>query len=347
MSPTALSPATRQCGVFPGVTSFSLTVDDRCTPLFTVELLHPCYMEDRYQPHVDRRITGGAAKVAIEIATARRRANYDFLVTDRDIINFYQNQYDESTRLTHGPGDIELLRTLDVLTRFLPSETSAVLDVGGGAGVYADWLANQGHDVSLIDPVPRHVETANKIAPGPGSITASIGDARSIEAQDDSFDVVLMLGPLYHLPEPSDRIAAWAEAKRVCRPGGLIAAAVISRFASFHDMLTRHKLTEPGILEMVTTDLETGQHRNPAMVDGLFTTAYLHHPDEISREATAAGVEIKHIIGVEGLASYAEDLPNQLADETTRTAILDMLRKTEEEASIVGASNHILAIAAA
>ncbi len=262
-----------------------------------------------------------------------------------DIVDFYQDRYDESSRLTATKNQIEFLRTVDVLSRFLPAEPVRVLDVGGGAGVYATWLAERGHDVTLVDPVQRHIDAASRLEPRAGSVSAKLGDARSLDEPDDSFDAVLMLGPLYHLPNRSDRVAAWADAKRVCRPGGAIVAAVISRFASFHDMLLRDKLTEPGIADIVAADLECGQHRNPDKLDGLFTTAYFHHPDEIASEAKSAGVKVDHVIGIEGLAGFANDLHTHLDDAEVRCLVLDFLRGLEEEPSIIGASNHILAIA--
>lgn len=266
-------------------------------------------------------------------------------MTADDVTDFYQNRYDESERLTQAKNQIEFLRTVDVLKRFLPAAGQGVLDVGGGAGAYAEWLANRGAAVTLIDPVERHIEAAAAIKPRRGSIIAKLGDARSLGEPDDSVDAVLMLGPLYHLADRDDRVAAWAEAKRVCRPGGLILASVISRFASFHDMLMRNKLTDQGVLEIVSDDLATGQHRNPAKIEGLFTTAYFHHPAEIAGEALSAGLEVDHVIGVEGMAGFVHDIHERLADDAKREVVLNMLRRIEEDDSIIGVSNHILAIA--
>lgn len=260
-----------------------------------------------------------------------------------EIVDFYQTSYDESARLTKSKNEIEFLRTIDVLTRFLRAGTLRVLDIGGGAGVYAGWLAEQGHEVVLIDPVQRHVDAASHLESG--SVSARLGDAQSIDEADNSFDAVLMLGPLYHLPERADRVEAWSEARRVCRDGGQIFAAVISRFASLHDMLIRNKLHQPGIAAIVAADLRNGQHRNPDKVEGLFTTAYFHHPDEIVSEAASAGVEVGHVIGIEGMAGYANGLHERLVDAEDRKVLLDLLRGIEQDRTIIGLSNHIMAIA--
>jgi ubiquinone/menaquinone biosynthesis C-methylase UbiE len=108
-----------------------------------------------------------------------------------------------------------------VLRRVLPAPPARVVDVGGGSGVHAEWLAADGHVVELVDPVPLHVEQASRV---PG-VTARHGDARDLPMPGASADAVLLLGPLYHLVEREDRVRALREAARVVRPGGVVAAA--------------------------------------------------------------------------------------------------------------------------
>ena len=106
-----------------------------------------------------------------------------------------------------------------------------------GPGAYAFWLAEKLYNVHFMDVVPLHVEQA-KAADNDG-ILASIqqGDARSLDFEPDSMDAVLLLGPLYHLPEQSDRIRALKQSRRVLKKGGLAFCAVISRFAPLLDGL--------------------------------------------------------------------------------------------------------------
>jgi SAM-dependent methyltransferase len=142
-----------------------------------------------------------------------------------DIRRFYQAGL-EAGRLLEGSGVIELARTQDILERHLPPPPARVLDVGGGTGVYARWLAGRGYDVHLVDPSPRHVEEA-QAHEGPSLARVAIGDARRLDDADGSADAVLLLGPLYHLVEKDDRLRALAEARRVVRPGGVVVAAAI------------------------------------------------------------------------------------------------------------------------
>src|SRR5262245_18684569 len=117
----------------------------------------------------------------------------------------------ERDRLAPGVGRLALARTQELLERHLPPPPAVVADVGGGPGVYACWLAGLGYEVHLTDPVPLHIaqaEEASRARPGSQIASFTLGDARTLTHQDDSTDAVLLLGPLYHLTERGDRVAA-------------------------------------------------------------------------------------------------------------------------------------------
>ena len=160
---------------------------------------------------------------------------------------------------------------------------------------------------------------------------------------------MLLLGPLYHLTERADRVGALREAFRVARPGGLVVAAAISRFASLFDGLARGMLADARFREIVGRDLTTGQHRNPDRVPGWFTTAYFHHPDELEAEAAEAGGEIVELAGVEGLAAWLPQLEAQWSehwsDAAMRDVILDAARSVAREPTLRGLSAHMVLVA--
>lgn len=167
--------------------------------------------------------------------------------TQPEIRHHYEVEIAEAERLVRGAGQLEYVRTQEIVRRHLPPGPLHILDVGGGAGVHAEWLADDGHSVHLIDPMPHHVEAALGLARPDRRITATIGDARDLDVVDDSADAVLLLGPLYHLTGRTDRVKALAEARRVVRPGGLVIAAAISRFASLLDGLSSEFLFDPAV----------------------------------------------------------------------------------------------------
>jgi SAM-dependent methyltransferase len=271
-------------------------------------------------------------------------------VSDEDEIRGYYELGKEAGRLTDW-GRLEFLRTTELLARFLPPPPAVVIDVGGAAGAYALPLAEQGYEVHLVDPVALHIEQARVAAASVASTplaSAEVGDARHLPQADTSVDVVLMLGPLYHLTAAHDRRRALAEARRVLRPGGLLVAVAISRFASTLDGLCCGFLAEPGFEALVERDVAEGQHRNPEHRPHWFTTAYLHRPDELEAEVDAAGLEVRALLAIEGpVGALAEAgaLDPWLDDDTRRGLLLRAIRRVEAEPSLLGASPHVLAVA--
>jgi SAM-dependent methyltransferase len=254
-----------------------------------------------------------------------------------EILDHYGKRI-ERDRLAGGYSRIELVRTKELLERFLPAAPGSVLDVGGGPGAYAAWLAERGYRVHLVDPVPLHIEQAA----ARGGFTAALGDARRLDEGDSTYDAVLLLGPLYHLTERAERVGALAEARRVLRPGGIVAAAAISRFASLLDGLKYDRLGDPAFRAIVERDLAEGQHRNPDRRPEWFTTAYFHRPEELEGELAEAGLATEGTFGVEGPGWL---LRNLWDDERQRESVLFAARAVERDPGLVGLSAHLLAIA--
>jgi ubiquinone/menaquinone biosynthesis C-methylase UbiE len=250
----------------------------------------------------------------------------------------------EQDRLVGGLAELELVRTREILRRHLPPPPRRILDVGGGTGVHAAWLLQDGYRVHLVDITPGHVDEARAALGGRG-LTAEVGDARHLAAPDGGFDAVLVLGPLYHLVERADRLAALREARRVVKPAGLVAVAAISRFASLIDGLARGFLFEPEFHQIVRRDLADGRHANPDNRPHWFTTAFFHHPDQLREEITAAGLEVVDVLGVEGIAGWLPQLDAHWGLDADREAILEATRLIEAEPTLLGVSAHLLAIA--
>ena len=258
-----------------------------------------------------------------------------------EIVAHYQ-VYNESDRLTND-NRLEFLRTTEIIERVILPPPAVVIDIGGGTGIYATWLAHQGYRVHLLDLVPRHVDAVRQNAELE-QVTAQIADARRLPLEEASADAVLLLGPLYHLVERHDRIAALREAHRVLRPGGTLLAAGISRYASVIDGFASGLLADPAFREIVDRDLIDGQHRNPTRHPSYFTTAFFHHPDELRAEMVDAGFVNPEILPVEGIGWAVPDLAQALDDVEKRERLLNFLRRIETEPTLLGASPHLLGI---
>src|SRR5215213_10347328 len=234
------------------------------------------------------RLSGGEAKTI-----SRRRKS------EAEMLAHYEQGVERERLLRGGAGRLEYLRTRELLARYLPPAPATVLDVGGGAGVYALPLAREGYWVHLIDPVGLHVDQAREASAlqrDAPLASAEVGDARRLAWDDDCVEAVLLLGPLYHLSSREERLRALREAYRIIRPGGVIAAAAISRFASTYDGLLRGFLEDPGFEEIVERDVREGQHRNPTGRAEWFTTAYFHHPEELRDEVIEVGFRVEALV---------------------------------------------------
>ncbi|MBV1948184.1 bifunctional 2-polyprenyl-6-hydroxyphenol methylase/3-demethylubiquinol 3-O-methyltransferase UbiG [Streptomyces sp. BV129] len=254
------------------------------------------------------------------------------------VMRFYGETVNEDDRLrTSADGRMELARTQELLRRFLPPAPARVLDVGGGTGIHAEWLVKDGYDVTLVDPVPRHVETASAVCP------AVVGDARDLSEPDDSFDVVQLLGPLYHLPNPEDRRTALGEAQRVVKPGGLVVAAAINRYASLFEHVTYAHLHKERIRDSVSKILET------AVYDGVrgFTLSYFHRAEELASELLTSGLTDVQVFGIEGpawsLVKAAEQQSGEGPTDELIASAMEAARMAEPYPELLAASSHLLA----
>jgi SAM-dependent methyltransferase len=194
----------------------------------------------------------------------------------------------------------------------------------------------------VVDPVDLHVSDAGATH----QVTAVLGDARALPFAADSVDAVLLLGPLYHLVEAADRERAWREAARVVRPGGPVVAATISRFASLFDGLSKGTFDDDRFGPMIDRALTDGVHRNDHQVEAWFTTAFFHHPDQLGHEPANAGLTVDRVVAVETpLWTHDPRVDEYLADPRRAARLLAILRRIEDEPSLLGASSHQLTIA--
>lgn len=256
---------------------------------------------------------------------------------DPEVLAYYEEGREQARLLTSCR--LEFIRTQELLGRFLPQPPALIVDVGGGAGAHAIALQQRGYEVNLVDPVALHVEQARNA----GVNYAAVGDARHLPLDDGTADAVLMLGPLYHLIERKDRVAALREARRVVGYGPVL-AVVSSRFASTYDGLVGGFLADSHFEEMVERDLAAGIHLNPDRQPGWFTTAYFHRLEEVASEFVDAGLAVDAILAVEGPAVALADVDQWLDDPSRREPLLRAIRRVEQEPALIGASAHILVV---
>lgn len=263
----------------------------------------------------------------------------------QEIVSFYRDNPDED-RLSRGWGALEFARSKEILLRHLGEGRRTILDVGGGTGVYSEWLGEMGHETHLVDITPSHVEFAR--AKRTLIASTAVGDARRLEWPDASVDAVLELGPLYHLVDAGDRALALEEARRVLRPGGIAFVAAICRFAPLLASLVDGFFDDLAFHEALLRDLKDGQHRNPTGDPRRFTTAYFHRPEALVAEMRGAGFGGIECLAVEGpcwVACGSEAKFDECwSNAGRRERLLQLARIVERDPMALASSPHILGI---
>lgn len=255
----------------------------------------------------------------------------------------------EWTRLESPSGALEFAVNTALMDAHLPPKCR-VLDIGGGPGRYARWLAERGCEVVLADLSPSLLDVArDRLAESPAAaqrVEVVEADARDLSAwASDSFDAALSLGPFYHLPQAEDRDRAAIELHRVVRPGGVVFAAWMPRQAFFRRTVAipeeRHRMREP---EWVRALLETGAFHND--VAGRFSHGYGAMPQEIEGFFEAREFETIGLFASEGLGAGIETALAKIRDqdESAYRAILGEIVEAADDPSLFGLSTHLLYI---
>lgn len=254
---------------------------------------------------------------------------------DARIQRYYSAVFDEADRLVGrtAQGALEFIRTQELVTeRIAPA--SRIVDIGGATGIHAAPLAAKGHTVVLLDPVEAQVEKARTH----GTFHAQVGDARHLDFEDDSFDVALLFGPLYHLHDAGDRRQALTEAARVVRAGGWVFAAAIPRFMRHAHVTLAEDIPSPYPVEWVQL-LENGT----PPPSGRFPAGHFHTGEELAAELSVAGLLDIEVHAVEGPAGLAlEQIQGQ--DHELVEAALAIVRRTGSMPGIRDLTNHMMGI---
>jgi SAM-dependent methyltransferase len=261
---------------------------------------------------------------------------------DKSILDFYTHS-SEDTRLQVGLGPLELERNKALIARYLPDAPCRIADVGGGTGHYAHWLASLGHRVTLIDPVPRHIELARrKAARARRTFDCQLGEARHLPLAKGAVDVVILHGPLYHLQDAEERQRALYEAQRVLCAGGVVLGFAITHAASVLAALQTGMLHTPEVYRMCLQTLATGEHYPPPGLAGLLPPSYFHRPAFLRQEFEATGFTVTDVVAVEGVAWLDQRYFESWAHPDKRQRLLDLVHQTESDPDLLALSPHIM-----
>jgi S-adenosylmethionine-dependent methyltransferase len=259
-----------------------------------------------------------------------------------DIRQFYDDSVaKEDTRLERH--QLEHDMTWRYLDKYLPRR-GKILEIGCATGAYTIPLAKRGFNVTAVDFASKEVELCKKKAKEErleGKVSCLVADARDLSAvSGDDYDVVLLMGPLYHLILEEDRKTVIQQAFRHLKKGGLVFSTFISRYGIWNDIISRL----PHYIELrkdVHSVIFEGKDAELAYQKGNFR-GYFTAPEEIRPLHEQAGFKTLTFAGIE--TAGVRDEPYNSLKGKRREMWLDLLFSISIQPSIIGASNHILYI---
>ncbi len=246
-------------------------------------------------------------------------------------IERHYNKHPEDLRLLRRHGIVEFETTMHHLHRFLHPGVH-LLDIGAGTGRYTSALMKQGYEVKAVELVKRNIDVFLKREPNADVVQ---GDARSMPfLPDDSADITLLLGPLYHLIGDEEKLKALSEAKRVTKPGGLIFVAyLMNEYSILSYCFDEDRIG--GLMERGAVDED---FHIQASADELYDYVRLEDIDRLDHEA---GLERVTIFSPDGPADYMRTRLNQMSDDTF-ARFIDYQKRVSERSDLMGAGSHVV-----
>ncbi len=256
-------------------------------------------------------------------------------------LELYYNKFNEEKRLDSRHGQVEFITTMKYIHKYLEKlaeEKSVgeitILDIGAATGRYSVPLAEEGYDVTAVEPVKHNL---SRLKAKGSSVKAYQGNALRLKRfEDNSFDVVLLFGPMYHLKSWEEKVQALREAKRVAKTGGIIFVAYIMNEYSVITYAFKEKHIKEGIKEgMLDASFHCTEKAN-----ALYSFVRTEDIEALNQEA---GIVRREIIAADGAANFIRPVLNAL-DEEEFTYFMEYHLATCERADLLGASGHLVDI---
>lgn len=255
-----------------------------------------------------------------------------------DYINEYYNNYDEEGRLLSRHGQVEFLTTMKYIKECLSEMPDPkILEIGAGTGRYSVTLAKEGYPVTAVELVPHNLEILISKLDGTENITAVQGNALDLsDIPDNTFNLTLLLGPMYHLYTFEDKLKALSEAVRVTKEGGYI--------------LVAYCMNEPTILQFGFRDNNLSYiFENNMLLDGWHCKSEPKEVFELVRTEDIAALDEKlpveriKLVATDGATRYNDELVDSMDDFTFKKWMEYHFAICERQ-DLIGASNHTLDI---
>lgn len=255
-------------------------------------------------------------------------------MNEENLVKYY-NKFNEDKRLTHRHGIVEYKTAMKYINEYLKGMNNPkIIDVGAGTGRYSVALSNEGYDVTAVELIKHNLMTLKA-----KNSTVKVYQGNAIDLsmfKDNSFDMVLLFGPMYHLISKEEKLKALLEAKRIIKNGGFI---LVSYYMNEYAVIT-HGFKDNNILDAIkNNEIDKEFHITPKETD-LYSMVRLEDINELNELTRLKRIKI---LAQDGPSDYIRPVINKMDKETFNIYIKYHL-STCERPELLGASSHVLDI---
>ena len=251
-------------------------------------------------------------------------------MNEKELITYY-NKFNEDKRLNTKHGQIEFLTSIKYIEKYL-KKNDKIIDIGAGTGKYSKYFYDKGYDVTAVELVKHNLRVIEE-----KGINAILGNATNLSKFDDeSFDITILFGPMYHLISMDEKIKALKEVKRITKTGGYI---FVSYCMNEYALIT-HGFIDNNIKESISNNLIDNNYRITPKENDLYSFVRIEDIDYLK---DIVNLKREKIVSQDGPTEYIKKTINKM-DEETFNIYLNYHLSICERKELLGSGRHILDI---
>ena len=247
----------------------------------------------------------------------------------------YYEKFDEDKRLERRHGQVEFFVTMEYIKKFLKQfDNPKIADIGAGTGAYSAYFADAGYDITAVEYVQKNLSVLRKKQK---NIKSFLGDAKNLSMlKDETFDITLVFGPMYHAKSKAEKLQILAEASRITKSGGYIFVAYYGNVYG----IVMHGFLDGNILKAIEEDRIDRNFEIITKQEDLFSFDNVQKIDSYNKKL---GLERVLIFAPDGPSDYMRSTLNKMDDKTFEV-FKEFQLKMAEDKYLLNASSHLVDI---